>query len=98
MDELNALPYLDAVVRETLRIHSPVPISVRMATRDDTIPVSKAWKVSIGLEFSKWIHRFLDKVETACVFMVAFIKDKKRRISYNSYPLHQPLKDAKGFK
>ena len=27
MDELNALPFLDAVVRETLRIHPPVPAS-----------------------------------------------------------------------
>jgi cytochrome P450 len=40
MDELSALPYLDAVVRETLRIHSPVPSSVRVAMEDDVIPVN----------------------------------------------------------
>jgi cytochrome P450 len=50
MDELNALPYLDAVVRETLRTHSPVPMSVRMAMRDDTIPVAKAWKDKKGVD------------------------------------------------
>ncbi|KAF8626325.1 hypothetical protein AX15_004986 [Amanita polypyramis BW_CC] len=41
MDELNALPYLDAVVRETLRVHAPVPSSMRVATQDDTIPLEK---------------------------------------------------------
>ncbi|KAI0643934.1 cytochrome P450 [Trametes meyenii] len=41
MDELNALPYLDAVVRETLRLHAPVPTTVRVATRDDVIPVGE---------------------------------------------------------
>ncbi|KAF9453706.1 cytochrome P450 [Macrolepiota fuliginosa MF-IS2] len=39
MDELNALPYLDAIVRETLRIHSPVPSTMRAAIKDDVIPV-----------------------------------------------------------
>ena len=39
MDELMALPYLDAVVRETLRAHPPVPNSTRIATKDDTLPV-----------------------------------------------------------
>ncbi|KAI0357859.1 cytochrome P450 [Trametes cingulata] len=41
MDELNSLPYLDAVVRETLRIHAPVPTTMRVATKDDVIPVSE---------------------------------------------------------
>ena len=41
MDELNALPYLDAVLREVLRLYAPVPNTVRVATRDDVIPVSK---------------------------------------------------------
>ncbi|KAF5349510.1 hypothetical protein D9756_009021 [Leucocoprinus leucothites] len=39
MDELNALPYLDAVIRETLRFHSPVPSTVRVAAEDDVIPL-----------------------------------------------------------
>lgn len=40
MDELNALPYLDAVVRETLRIHAPVPSTLRVAVKDDVLPLT----------------------------------------------------------
>ncbi|CAA7271444.1 unnamed protein product [Cyclocybe aegerita] len=40
MDELNALPYLDMVVRETLRLHAPVPATIRVAVEDDVIPLS----------------------------------------------------------
>jgi cytochrome P450 len=40
MDVLNALPYLDMVVRETLRIHCPIAASVRAAINDDMLPLS----------------------------------------------------------
>ncbi|KAJ7099283.1 cytochrome P450 [Mycena belliarum] len=40
MDELNALPYLDCVVRETLRVHAPVPSTSRVATQDDVVPLA----------------------------------------------------------
>ncbi|KAF8320478.1 cytochrome P450 [Clavulina sp. PMI_390] len=40
-DELNALQYLDAVVRETLRVFSPVPQTTRVASKDCVIPLSK---------------------------------------------------------
>ncbi|RDB28478.1 hypothetical protein Hypma_015095 [Hypsizygus marmoreus] len=39
-DEIEASPYLDAVVRETLRICPPVHGTIRVATADDKIPVS----------------------------------------------------------
>ncbi|KAI0768625.1 cytochrome P450 [Trametes elegans] len=40
MEEHAALPYLDAVVRETLRLHAPVTFTLRSATADDVLPVS----------------------------------------------------------
>ncbi|KAJ7123213.1 cytochrome P450 [Mycena filopes] len=41
MDELNALPFLDCIVRETLRIHAPVPSTMRTAIQDDIVPLSQ---------------------------------------------------------
>lgn len=40
-EELEALPYLDAVVRETLRVHAPVVGTVRNASKDSVIPLSE---------------------------------------------------------
>ena len=48
MDDLNALPYLDAFVRETLRVHAPVPSSLRVATQDDVIPLEHPVKDEHG--------------------------------------------------
>jgi hypothetical protein len=39
-DAIDALPYLDAVVRETLRLHPPVHSTIRVATQTDSIPLS----------------------------------------------------------
>ncbi|KAG5642330.1 hypothetical protein DXG03_003005 [Asterophora parasitica] len=49
MDELNALPYLDMVVREILRLHSPVASTLREAMQDDIIPLSNPWTDSKGV-------------------------------------------------
>ncbi|KAJ7698380.1 cytochrome P450 [Mycena rosella] len=38
VEELNGLPYLDCVVRETLRVHAPVTVSVSLC--DDIFPLS----------------------------------------------------------
>ncbi|KAE9397676.1 cytochrome P450 [Gymnopus androsaceus JB14] len=40
MDILNSLPYLDAVVRETLRVHAPVPSTGRVAMKNDILPLA----------------------------------------------------------
>ena len=39
MDELNALPYFDAVIRETLRLYAPVSATLRMAMEEDVLPL-----------------------------------------------------------
>jgi cytochrome P450 len=41
MDELNGMTYLDYVTREALRLHSPVPNTVRAPTKDTVIPLSE---------------------------------------------------------
>ncbi|CDO69788.1 hypothetical protein BN946_scf184766.g33 [Trametes cinnabarina] len=41
MDELMALPYLDMVLRESLRLYPAVPETGRIAKRDDIIPLDK---------------------------------------------------------
>lgn len=39
MDTLISLPYLDAVLRESLRLHAPVGFTERIATKTDYIPL-----------------------------------------------------------
>jgi Cytochrome P450 len=56
MDELSALSYLDIVVRETLRVHSPVPSTMRVAMEDDVIPlntpfVDKNGQIQHGIKY-----------------------------------------------
>ncbi|KAJ8463981.1 hypothetical protein ONZ45_g17392 [Pleurotus djamor] len=58
MDELNALPYLDAVVRETLRVHAPVPSTIRIAVADDVIPLSHPVTDKLGnVHHSITVHK-----------------------------------------
>ena len=49
-EELQALPYLDMVVKESLRHHSPVPMTIRQAVTDDIIPCSIPYKDRHGVE------------------------------------------------
>lgn len=56
MDELMALPYLDCVLRETLRLYPPVPQVSRQATKDDVIPLNKPYvdtqgKISHSIQY-----------------------------------------------
>ncbi|KAF9237033.1 cytochrome P450 [Melanogaster broomeanus] len=48
-DELsNGLPYLDAVVHETLRVHPPIHEFTRVAIEDDVIPLSEPIRTKSG--------------------------------------------------
>ena len=49
MDDLNGLPYMDAIVRETLRFYSPVAGIQREAGKDDCIPLSKPFTDKKGI-------------------------------------------------
>ncbi|KZT67044.1 cytochrome P450 [Daedalea quercina L-15889] len=42
------LPYLDAVVHETLRLHPPLGETTRVATEDDVIPLSSPMRAANG--------------------------------------------------
>ncbi|KAJ7664256.1 cytochrome P450 [Mycena rosella] len=43
MDELNSLPYLEMVVRETMRVHAPALFTQRMAMEDDVLPLAQPY-------------------------------------------------------
>ncbi|KAJ7141917.1 cytochrome P450 [Mycena crocata] len=50
MDELMALPYLDAVIREALRLHAPVGFTERIATKTDYIPLHTPYRGFSGMD------------------------------------------------
>ncbi|KII91513.1 hypothetical protein PLICRDRAFT_105725 [Plicaturopsis crispa FD-325 SS-3] len=50
MDELSALPYLDKVVREVMRVHAPIAHGGRTAMRDDVIPLAQPFVDRNGVE------------------------------------------------
>ncbi|CAK5269029.1 unnamed protein product [Mycena citricolor] len=43
MDELNALPFLENFIRESMRLYAPVVFNQRMANRDDVLPLAKPY-------------------------------------------------------
>ncbi|KAH9054511.1 cytochrome P450 [Lactarius vividus] len=49
MDQLNALPYLEGVVREVLRLYAPVSATQRIAMHDAEIPLQKPFKDNRGI-------------------------------------------------
>ncbi|KAJ7473625.1 cytochrome P450 [Mycena galericulata] len=52
MDELNSLPYLESVIRETMRVHAPVAFTVRVAMDNDVLPLSKPYVDKYGKIFT----------------------------------------------
>ena len=49
MDDLNGLHYMDAVVRETLRLYPALASVIRQAGKDDCIPLSKPFTDKKGI-------------------------------------------------
>src|ERR1700760_1371711 len=43
VEELDALPYLDGIVKEIIRLHPSIESTFRCAAKDDVIPVSKPY-------------------------------------------------------
>ena len=53
MDDLNGLPYMDVVVRETLRLYPGVAGIVREAGKDDCIHLSKPFTDTKGVDHNE---------------------------------------------
>jgi Cytochrome P450 len=49
MEQLNSLPYLEGVVRESLRLYSPVSFTNRVANHDVVIPLQKPFTDKDGV-------------------------------------------------
>ena len=49
MEQLNSLPYLESVVRESLRLYSPVYGAQRVAMHDAEIPLQKPFTDKQGI-------------------------------------------------
>jgi cytochrome P450 len=49
MEQLNALPYLEGVVRESLRLYAPVSGTVRISMHDAEIPLQKPFTDKRGV-------------------------------------------------
>ncbi|KAJ3572763.1 hypothetical protein NP233_g2876 [Leucocoprinus birnbaumii] len=52
-DQITTLPFLDAVIRETLRLHPPLSIAIRTARKDMILPLSKPIKSTTGDHISE---------------------------------------------
>ena len=65
MDDLNGLPYMDAVVRETLRLYPAVASILRQAGKDDCIPLSKPFTDKKGIVRNEIRYAF-NSIFTIC--------------------------------
>ncbi|ESK88812.1 cytochrome p450 [Moniliophthora roreri MCA 2997] len=74
MEQLNALPYLDAVVREALRLYTPVTETDRVVLKDDVIPLNEPFTDKNGV-----VHHELrvKKGQQVTIPIIALNRDKK---------------------
>ncbi|KAH9913843.1 cytochrome P450 [Fomitopsis serialis] len=52
-DDLNRLPLLDSIIRETLRLYPPASILLRVATQDTVLPLSEPIRTVDGQEMTE---------------------------------------------
>ncbi|KAK7040250.1 hypothetical protein VNI00_009716 [Paramarasmius palmivorus] len=73
MEQLNALPYLDIVVRECLRLYCPAPLTGRTAMKDDIVPLAHPYTDRNGV-----VHDHLRLKKGAGIFIpiVSINRDK----------------------
>ena len=95
MDELMALPYLDAVVRETLRVHSPVPTAERIAMKDDVLPLEKPYTDTNG-EIRDFIRYTYGPYCETSVYSYPPAQYQERRPGHYSHPGSQPVAGVVG--
>ncbi|KAI0365141.1 cytochrome P450 [Pilatotrama ljubarskyi] len=72
-DKLVSLPYLDAVCRETLRLHSPISTAFRETRQDVVMPLSEP---VIGLDGAKISETFVPKDTTVIVGIISWNRNK----------------------
>lgn len=53
MEELNALPYLDAVVKENMRVNGPADATVRSPAFETVIPLSSPYTDRHGVQHTE---------------------------------------------
>ncbi|KAI0316033.1 cytochrome P450 [Amylostereum chailletii] len=75
MEALNALPYLDAVVREAMRVHAPVANTIRVAMHDDVIPTDKEWVDTKGVR-----RRGIPVSKGDTIYMPILLMNKSKEI------------------
>ena len=66
------LPYLDAVVKEVMRVHSVVPLTERVAIKDDVLPVSEPYFDRKGnahreIRYSLLVSNLVSRSEMLCI-------------------------------
>ena len=91
MDDLNGLPYLDAVVRETLRLYPPISAPSRAAQKDDFIPVSKPFIDRQGIVRHE-IRLAFDSIFVLLYSNLSFLvgQGPKGSIDCDTYYPHKP--------